>query len=100
MLTSRNEGWGLTLTEAQQFGCVPIAFDTYATLSDIITDGENGRIIPEGERGLYRDALAFLMHDEPLCHRLAVNAISSSHRFEKKTIIAQWWELIVSLMQN
>ena len=100
MLTSRNEGWGLTLTEAQQFGCVPIAFDTYATLSDIITDGENGRIIPEGERGSYRDALAFLMHDEPLRHRLAVNAISSSHRFEKKTIIAQWWELIFSLTQN
>lgn len=100
MLTSRNEGWGLTLTEAQQFGCVPIAFDTYAALSDIITDGENGRIIPEGERGSYREALASLMSDEVLRHKLAVNAISSSHRFEKKAIIAQWWELIVSLTRN
>ena len=46
MLTSSFEGWGLTLTEAQQFGCVPLAFYSYASLPDIITDGKNGFMIP------------------------------------------------------
>lgn len=45
MMTSKSEGWGLTLTEAQQYGCVPIAFDTYASLHEIITDRFNGFII-------------------------------------------------------
>ena len=39
MMTSQSEAWGLTLTEAQQMGVVPVAFNTYASLRDIITDG-------------------------------------------------------------
>ena len=38
MMTSSFEGWGLTLTEAQQYGCVPLAFHSFASLTDIITD--------------------------------------------------------------
>ena len=30
-------------------GVVPIAFDTYASLREIITDGENGVIINESD---------------------------------------------------
>lgn len=47
MMTSAFEGWGLTLTEAQQMGCVPIAFKSYKSLTDIITDNYNGIIIEE-----------------------------------------------------
>jgi hypothetical protein len=31
IMTSKSESWGLTLTEAQQMGCVPIAYNTYPT---------------------------------------------------------------------
>ena len=31
-MTSNFEGWGLVLTEAMQFGCVPIAFNSFGTL--------------------------------------------------------------------
>ena len=33
MMTSSFEGWGLTLTEAQQYGCVPLAFHSFASLN-------------------------------------------------------------------
>ncbi len=97
MTSNCMEGWGLTLTEAQQCGCVPIAFDTYAALHDIITNGENGFIIPEGDVRGYTTTLTNLMRKESLRHRLARNAIESSHRFEKPAIAAKWWQMIKDL---
>ena len=64
MMTSRSEAWGLTLTEAQQMGVVPIAFDTYASLRDIITDGVDGEIIAEGDVDGYVRCVLNLMQDD------------------------------------
>ena len=36
LMTSALEGWGLTITEAQQFGVVPVAFDSYPSLHEVI----------------------------------------------------------------
>lgn len=97
MTSNCREGWGLTLTEAQQCGCIPVAFDTYAALHDIITNGENGFIIPEGDIRRYETTLTNLMCKESLRHNLAMNAIESSHRYEKPVISAKWWQMINEL---
>ncbi len=100
MMTSQSEGWGLTLTEAQQNGCVPLAFDTYVALHEIITDGYNGFIIPKGDMGKYAEQLERLMQDDGYRKQLAMNAIKSSHRFEQKVIVGQWHELLSNIMNN
>ena len=97
MMTSAFEGWGLTLTEAQQMGCVPLAFDTYAALHDIITDSYNGFIIPEGNIKMYVARLAELMRGEDLRHKMAKQSIESAHRFEQDKIAKQWMELLTSV---
>ena len=97
MMTSPQEGWGLTLTEAQQMGCVPLAFDSYASLSDIITDGENGYIVPYGDLRQYADKMKELMLDADRRRKMATNAIESSKRFERPIIMEQWKSLIDSL---
>ena len=45
-VTSYGESWGLVLTEAMSYGCVPVVYDTYETLQDIVDDRHNGYIIP------------------------------------------------------
>ena len=90
MMTSKSEGWGLTLTEAQQMGCVPIAFDTYASLHDILTDGENGLIITEGDLSMYFNKMKQLMLNGNMRKDMAARAIESSHRFDQPTIGKQW----------
>ena len=45
LMTSDYEGWGMTITEAQQFGCIPIVLNTFASLQDLIANGENGFIV-------------------------------------------------------
>lgn len=97
MMTSAWEGWGLTLTEAQQNGCIPLAYDSYASLADIITDGKNGYVIPYGDIPLYVKRMTRLMQDDALRYRMAMQAVTDSRRFEQRTIVAQWIRLIQEL---
>jgi glycosyltransferase involved in cell wall biosynthesis len=94
LMTSSYEGWGLTLTEAQQFGCVPIAFDSYSSIHDIITNGENGFLIENNNIQLFTEKLKLLMKDKKMLNNMAKDAISSSHRFELETIIYLWIKLL------
>lgn len=94
LMTSRSESWGLTLTEAQQMGVVPIAFDTYASLREIITDGENGVVITEGDVDSYVRRMLKLMKNEELRWRMARQAIISTQRFSQERIAEMWWKLL------
>lgn len=94
MMTSRSESWGLTLTEAQQMGVVPVAFDTYASLREIITDGEDGVVIEEGDVDGYVSRMLELMKNEAKRQRMAKQAIVSSQRFSQERIAGMWWKLL------
>lgn len=98
MMTSLYEGWGLTLTEAQQFGCIPLAFSSYASLPDIITDGENGCVIDEGNDVEYIQRMKALMDDKKMRISMASKSIESSHRFENAKIVEEWHKLISGLI--
>ncbi|WP_164861768.1 glycosyltransferase, partial [Microbacterium sp. CPCC 204701] len=49
MLTSSSEGEGLSLLEAMAAGCVPIAYDIRYGPAEVIVDGRNGRLVPDGD---------------------------------------------------
>lgn len=97
LMTSRSESWGLTLTEAQQFGVVPIAFNTYESLSEIITDNVDGFVVPEGHVEEYVHRLLQLMQDARQREQMAVNALRDCKRFTKSRIAQSWWNLLKTL---
>ena len=94
LMTSRSEGQPLTLSEAQQFGVVPIVFDTFASLVDIVTDREDGIVIPECDMKAYVSALMKLMTNNDWRETIAQNAIRNSRRFSQETIAKSWWKLL------
>lgn len=94
LMTSSYEGWGLTLTEAQQFGCVPIVFDSFSSLKDIITDEVNGFIIPNNDIETYTKKLMELMTNQTLRQYMAKNAIEQSKRYKLDKVISAWENLI------
>lgn len=94
LMTSKSESWGLTLTEAQQMGCVPIAYNTYPTLTDIITDGEDGVIIAKNDMANYEQKLLELMTDDKKRHQLAIQGIKNCQQFSQDKIAEMWWELL------
>ena len=97
MMTSASESWGLVLTEAQQMGVVPIAFDSYPTACDIIESGVNGYLIPDKDLDTYECKLVELMRDEQLRRMLAKNAIGNSKRFLSEIIIRDWNQLLAEV---
>ena len=98
VMTSRSESWGLTLTEAQQFGVVPIAFNAYSSLSDIIENSKNGIIVPECDIASYEKQLLNLINNKLERTKLAVNAVESSRQFSKDIIVQKWWNLLNSII--
>lgn len=89
MMTSYSEGWGLTITEALQMGVVPIAFDSYEAIHEIIND-KNGILVPEGQINQYVDNLALLMRNEDVLKEKSKEALKISDLFSVDKIINQW----------
>lgn len=100
MMTSAFEGWGLTLLEAQQCGCVPIVFDTYASLPDIVTDGQNGFIVPEDDIKQYVARLKQLMDDDEKRKQMAEKAVKDCQRYTPQKVAAQWDALFKELLNQ
>lgn len=101
LMTSDIEGFGLVLVEAQREGAVPIAFDTFASLRDIVTDGEDGLIIEANNLESYKEQLVALMRDNNRLSIMSDKAKRSSERFSEECIIPKWYQLFGSLgLQN
>lgn len=95
LMTSIWEGLGLTVVEAQHYGCVPVAFYTYASLRDIIDDGSNGYIVERHNITEFAQKTAALMTDSAALNTMAANARrSADSKFCIETIIQQWIKLI------
>lgn len=100
LMTSAYEGWGITITEAQQFGCVPVVMNSFLALSDIIVDGSNGLITPPKNIEKFINAVEKLMSDTPYREKLANESIESTKRFTKEIVYEKWVALFMSLMKE
>jgi glycosyltransferase involved in cell wall biosynthesis len=99
MMTSSYEGFGVTLTEAQQMGCVPIVFDSYKSLHDIIEHDINGIIIENNNIGEYVFKLRKLMTDNEYRRKMAINAIEACKKFSIDLIVNKWMDLFDKIVQ-
>lgn len=97
LLTSIAEGWALTLTESMQNGVVPIAFDSYPAVRNIITDGHDGFLVPTKNIKMYADKLEELMNNQTVREQMALNGLISSQRFTIDKVIDKWVDMINSL---
>lgn len=97
MMTSKYEGWGLTLTEAQQYGCIPIAFNSYSSLTDIINSGHDGIIVENDNISAFVKKMKELMKDQRRAENMMNNAVESSKRFEVQKIGEKWAKIVDSL---
>ena len=97
-MTSSTEGWGMVLIEGMQYGCVPIAYNSYSSLQDIITDKENGFTITPFNKQEYIEKLETLMNDTELRERFAQNGCESIKRFDHKLIAKQWIDLFKEVL--
>lgn len=93
-MTSIFEGFPMSLTEAMQFGCVPVVFDSFPAVYDIIKDGYSGKIIPAFNCRLYQNELLNLIKDNDYRGRMSLKAMDEVSKYNIKNIIEKWIEII------
>lgn len=98
-LTSSIESWGLVLTEAQQSGTIPVAFDCSAGVGEILSPSwQCGVLITPFDLDEYAEALARLMRDEQLRKEMAKKCIRKSELYSLESVGAQWERLLENLI--
>ena len=96
-LPSRFEGFGLVLAEAMACGLPAVSFDCPSGPAEIITSGSDGILVPDADIQAFSDALASLMADAPLRHRLGDAARTNMRRYAADTVFSAWLALFKEL---
>ena len=98
--SSRYEGLPMVLLEAQAFGLPIVAFQCKCGPKDIVSDGMNGYLVPEGDTAGMAQRLEILMKDEALRKRMGLKAKESALRFNEEVIMKKWMNIFQTLKER
>lgn len=97
VLSSRYEGLGMVLLEAQACGVPLVSYACKCGPRDIITEGENGFLVETGNVQGLADKMMLLMEDEDLRKRMGKLAKSHTSDFSEEKIMKKWMNLFAEL---
>jgi glycosyltransferase involved in cell wall biosynthesis len=96
-LPSRQEAFPLALAEALACGAPVVAAEYHVGVRDLVTDGDNGLLVPSEDVGALADALGRLMGDPAQRARLAARAAPSVERYGRARVMAMWDALLAEV---
>lgn len=99
-LTSLYEGLPMVLLEAQASGLPIVAMACKCGPRDVVTDGEDGFLVPEGANAAMAARLIELIKDPALRHRMGAAALRASDRFDEDAVMQRWTALFDDLTKE
>jgi glycosyltransferase involved in cell wall biosynthesis len=100
VLSSRFEGFGMVLIEAMVSGLSCVSFDCPYGPSDIITEGEDGFLVPKGDIEILANKIMYLIENNQERIRMGANARENVKRYLPENIIPQWDKLFKQLHER
>jgi glycosyltransferase involved in cell wall biosynthesis len=97
VLSSRYEGFGIVVVEAMSKGMAVVSFDCPRGPGEIIDDGRNGVLVPDGDVAALSRALLDVVGDEARRRALGAAAIESARRYDPAVVGKDWVSLIDEL---
>lgn len=97
VLSSRFEGFGMVITEAMVCGLPVVAFDCPWGPRNIISDGEDGLLVKNGNVEKLAEALIIMIQHPEMRGRMATKAVENVQRFKIDQIAELWKSLFDSL---
>ena len=93
VMSSHYEGFPMVMVEAMACGLPAVSFDFKCGPKDIIKDGENGVIVPDGDIDALAEAMMKLMGDDELRKRMGEEAKKVVETYSEKKVMSKWMKL-------
>lgn len=100
ILSSRYEGFGMVLIEAQASGLPVVSFDCPCGPKDIINHNKDGLLCKNGNIDEMAQKIIYLIENKEVRKEFGKNAQLNSFRFSKERIMNEWNNLIKDLVKN
>ncbi|MER6008979.1 glycosyltransferase [Nonomuraea angiospora] len=97
VLSSRREGFPMTILEALSKGVPVIAFDCPHGPGEIITHGHDGLLVPRRDVAALAEAVGLLIEDEAGRHMMGTAALDTAKRYAPEIVGRRWSELLAEL---
>lgn len=95
--TSRFEGFGMVIVEAMACGVPVVSFDCPWGPRSIISHGEDGILVNNGDTEAMAEALLNIINDSEKRMQMSANAVRNIERFGMTTIANKWKQMFESL---
>ena len=93
LLSSRDEAFGLVITEAEACGLPVVAFDCPSAPHELVHHGQNGFMVPLGDVDDFADKICKLIADEQLRKAFGTASVAVAAQFKIEAIQEQWMDL-------
>lgn len=94
---SRFEGFGMVIAEAMACGVPVVSFDCPWGPRSIISHGEDGILVSNGDSEAMADALLKIINDNEKRMQMSANAVRNIERFGMTAIANKWKQMFESL---
>lgn len=93
VMSSHYEGFPMVMIEAMACGLPAVCFDFKCGPRDIIVEGENGLIVPDGDIEGLADAMVRLMKDDDLRTKMGESAKKVVETYSEEKVMSKWLQL-------